>query len=171
LAISIEVLGSDASAQAIETARTLLLEYGRFVTEAEGPTHFRFGALQEEIDGLPNTYRKQGGEMILAHVDCQAAGCVTWRAIPGIPGACEMKRLWVRPASRAFGLGEKLILAAIDHAARAGFDAMYLDTFPGTMKSAYGMYQRLGFTPCDAYSDSVYEGIVFMRRVLERPAT
>jgi hypothetical protein len=28
------------------------------------------------------------------------------------------------------------------------------------------MYLRLGFTPCDPYNDSTFEGIVFMRRPL-----
>lgn len=166
LAVSMEVLESDASPQTIESARVLLLEYGRFVTEAEGPAHFCFGNLQEEIDGLPNTYRNQGGEMLLAYVDGQAAGCVTYRAVPAIPGACEMKRLWARPEFRGLGLGEQLVLTAMDHATRAGFDAMYLDTFPATMKPAFEMYLRLGFAPCSAYNDIRYEGIVFMRRVL-----
>ena len=167
MAISIEVLDRDAPPQAIETARTLLLEYGRFVTEAEGPAHFCFGRLREEVDGLPNGYRNGGGEMLVATVDGETAGCVTYRAVPAIACACEMKRLWVRPEFRGSGLGERLVLNAIERATQAGFDAMYLDTFPATMKSASDMYLRLGFTPCDAYNDSAFEGVVFMRRSLK----
>jgi putative acetyltransferase len=166
LAVSIEVLGRDATPQAIETAQALLLEYGQFVTEAEGAAHFCFGKLQEEIDGLPDTYRKQGGEMLVAYSGREAAGCVTWHALSSVVSTCEMKRLWVRPGFRGSGLGDGLNLAAIEHAAQAGFEAMYLDTFPGTMKSAYDMYLRLGFVPCEPYNDSLYEGIVFMRRPL-----
>ena len=167
MAISIEVLAHDAPPHIIESARALLLEYGRFVTEAEGPAHFCFGKLQQEIDGLPDFYRKQGGEMLLAYVGAQPGACVTWRAIPDIGGGCEMKRLWVRPAFRGLGAGEQLVGAAIEHATQAGFDAIYLDTFPETMKSACDMYRRLGFVPCDPYNDSTYEGIVFMRRPLK----
>ena len=163
--VSVEALATGASSGAIETARTLLREYGRFVTEAEGPAHFCYGKLQEEIDGLPDTYRKQGGEMLVANVDGEAAGCVTYRAIPGVERACEMKRLWVRSAFRGLSLGETLVLRAIEEA-RTGFEAMYLDTFPGTMKSAYDMYRRLGFVPCAPYNDSDFNGIVFMRRPL-----
>jgi GNAT superfamily N-acetyltransferase len=166
LAVSIEVLGRDATPDSIETARVLLLEYGRFVIAAEGAAQFCFGKLQEEVDGLPDTYRKRGGEMLLAYADCEAAGCVTWRALSSIVNTCEMKRFWVRPSFRGLGIGERLLLAAIEQAAQAGFDAMYLDTFPGTMKSAFDMYLRLGFTPCDPYAD-IYEGIVFMRRSLK----
>ena len=167
LAVSVEVLASDATPEIIESARSLLLEYGRFVTEAEGPAHFCFGTLQEEIDSLPDTYRNQGGEMLLAYADGQPAGCVTWRAIPGIDGACEMRRLWTRETLRGLNLGEKLVLAAVDHATLAGYNAMYLDTFPGTMRSAFELYLRLGFEPCGPYNDSRYEGIAFMRRPLK----
>jgi putative acetyltransferase len=166
LVFTIEALGPGASPQAIQTARALLLEYGRFVTEAEGAAHFCFGKLQEEVDGLPDSYRRQGGEMLMAEVDGEAGGCVTYRGIATMAGACEMKRLWVRSAFRGWGLGERLILSAIEHAAAAGFDAMYLDTFPASMKSAFKMYLRLGFTPCAPYNDSTFEGIVFMRRPL-----
>jgi putative acetyltransferase len=166
MAIHIEVLRPEAGPQAIIDARVLLLEYGRFVSEAEGAAHFCFGRLHEEVDGLPDFYRKQGGEMLLAYVDGAAAGCVTWRTLSSVVNSCEMKRCWVRPAFRSLGLGERLVLAAIEQAAQGGFEAMYLDTFPGTMKSAYNMYRRLGFTPCDPYNDSDFDGIVFMRRPL-----
>ncbi len=166
MAITIEALGPGASPQAIENARALLLEYGRFVTEAEGAPHFCFGKLQEEVDGLPDCYRKQGGDMLVAHSDGEAAGCVTYRGITNISGGCEMKRLWMRPAFRGTGLGERLVVSAIERAAAAGFNAMYLDTFPATMKSAYNMYRRLGFAPCDPYNDSRFESVVFMRRLL-----
>jgi len=166
LAITIEALAAEASPREIESARGLLLEYGRFVTEAEGAAHFCFGKLQEEVDGLPESYRRQGGEMLLAYVEGEAAGCVTYRAVPAIAGACEMKRLWVRRAFRGTGLGERLIIAAIEGAASGGFDAMYLDTFPATMKAAFEMYLRLGFAPCDPYNDSSFERVVFMRKPL-----
>jgi putative acetyltransferase len=167
LLVSIEALAADAGAQAIEDARALLLEYGQFVTEAEGPAHFCFEKLQEEIDGLPDHYRKHSGEMLVAYADGAAAGCVTYRAIPGIGGACEMKRLWVRPAFRGARLSERLVLTSIERAAAGGFDAIYLDTFPATMRSAYEMYLRLGFKPCAPYHDSDFEGLVFMRRELK----
>jgi len=166
LAASIEVLSREAPPQTIATARALLLEYGSFVTEAEGAAHFCFGKLQEEIDGLPETYLKQGGEMLVAHVDGEAAGCVTYLSISTVVGSCEMKRLWVRPAFRGSELGERLVLNAIERAAQAGFDAMYLDTFPATMRSAFEMYLRLGFKRCGPYNDSAFEGIAFMRRSL-----
>ena len=163
---SIEVLGRDASPERIETARALLREYGEFVIAAEGAAHFCFGKLQEEMAGLPENYSRQGGEMLVAYADGKAAGCVTYRAIAKIDGGCEMKRLWVRKGFRGSRLGERLVLRAVEDASEAGFRAMYLDTFPATMKAAYEMYLRLGFMPCEPYNESRFEGVVFMRRAL-----
>src|ERR1700758_1561580 len=156
-AVSIEVLESAAAPEVIESARAMLLEYGRFVTEAEGPAHFCFGTLQEEVDSLPDHYRNQGGEMLLAYGDSKPAGCVAWRGLSSIPGGCEMKRLWVRPGFRGLKLGERLVLTTIEHATRAGYNAMYLDTFPTTMKAAFEMYVRFGFEPCVPYNDNIFE--------------
>jgi len=163
LVTSIEVLAQDAPPHTIETARALLLEYGRFVTAVEGAERFGWDKLQAEVDALPGTYRNQSGEMLLADAGGVPAGCVAWRALTTIARACEMKRLWVRADFRGLKLGEELALTAIQHAALAGFDAIYLDTFPASMKPAFDMYLRLGFTPCNPFNDSRYDGVVFMR--------
>jgi putative acetyltransferase len=164
--VRIEAVNAASSAATIETARALLLEYGIFVLNAEGPARFCFGKLEDEANGLPGSYVAQGGEMLLAWIDGEAAGCVTYRALTGAPGGCEMKRLWVRSAFRGTGLGERLTQAVFDRARNAGYAAVYLDTVPGTMGSAYRMYQRLGFIECPPFHNSATTGMVFMRRPL-----
>jgi putative acetyltransferase len=169
--IRIETVGAESPARTIETAREMLLEYGRFVLEAEGPARFCFGKLEDEARGLPESYRARGGELLLAWVkdsDCaeSAAGCVSYRALESRKGGCEMKRLWVRPGFRGWGLGERLTRELFAWARKAGYEAVYLDTFPAAMGSAYGMYVRLGFTECGPYHESKAEGMVFMRRKL-----
>src|ERR1700739_1424053 len=105
--VRIEALDYSSSTIAIEAARALLLEYGRFVLSVEGPARFCFGKLEDEVCGLPGTYAAMGGECLVAWVnEDAAAGCVTYRALAAVPGGCEMKRLWVRPAFRGTGLGE-----------------------------------------------------------------
>jgi ribosomal protein S18 acetylase RimI-like enzyme len=176
--IRIEAVGAESSAATVETVRELLLEYGRFVLEAEGPARFCFGKLEDEAKGLPGSYRAEGGELLLAWTKKNkqdavtdmteevAAGCVSYRALKARAGGCEMKRLWVRPGYRGWGLGERLTQELLVRARAAGYEAVYLDTFPAAMGSAYGMYLRLGFEECEPYHESKTEGLVFMRRVL-----
>jgi ribosomal protein S18 acetylase RimI-like enzyme len=165
--VTIEALSDGSDAVSIEAARALLLEYGRFVLESEGPARFCFGKLQDEIDGLPGGFIGLGGELLLAWVDGIAAGCLTYRALPAVSGGCEMKRLWVRPEFRGSGLGERLILELCERAGTAGYAAVYLDTMPASMGPAYRMYQRLGFAECAPYHVGIAEGVVFMRRELD----
>ena len=53
-------------------------------------------------------------------VDGVVAGCGAMRALPesDYANACEMKRLYVRPAFRRFGIGRLLAQALIDDARR-----------------------------------------------------
>ena len=169
-AVTIRVLDEASDAACIESARELLLEYGRFVLSVEGPARFCFGKLEDEVCGLPGTYAAMGGECLVAWVnedaEDAAAGCVTYRALAAVPGGCEMKRLWVRPAFRGTGLGERLTLEVLARARVAGFAAVYLDTVPETMGSAFRMYQRLGFVECAPFHESATAGMMFMRRSL-----
>jgi ribosomal protein S18 acetylase RimI-like enzyme len=177
--IRIEGLSPASDAAAVEAGRALLLEYGRFVLESEGPARFCFGKLEQEVAGLPDGFAAQRGELLLAWVDGVAAGCVTYRALSAGSdtgsntgsefgsGACEMKRLWVRPAFRGSGLGERLVEALLERARDAGFKAVCLDTVPANMGSAYRMYLRLGFAECAPYHENFMDGLTFMRRSLE----
>ena len=164
----IEPLSPTSSAATIETARNLLREYGDFVLASTGPARFCAARLDGEIADPLDSYLSLGGELLLAFSDGQAAGCAGFRLLKGsVPEhACELKRMWVRPAFRAAGIGRKLAQAVIECAAAAGYEAIYLDTEPEAMPAALRLYQRLGFEDCANYSNDTVGGLRFLRRSL-----
>src|SRR2546426_307936 len=101
-----------------------------------------FQSFDEELATLPRSYGRPRGRLWLALVGAEAAGCVGLRPFEG--DACEMKRLYVRPAHRGKGIGRGLAVTAVDAAKRLGYRRMYLDTL-ASMIEATTLYRGLGF--------------------------
>lgn len=124
-----------------ERVAAILREY-----EASIGVSLCFQNFAAEVAGLPGDYAPPGGQLILAREpdSGELAGCVAVRPVPGRPGACEMKRLYVRSAGRGSGLGRTLALAAFAEARAMGYRTMCLDTLP-SMTAAQALYRSLGF--------------------------
>lgn len=120
---------------------TLLREY-----ETALGVSLCFQDFDAEIASLPGAYAPPGGQMLLARdpVSHALVGCVALRPADGQPGACEMKRLFVRPQARGTGLGRHLAMAVMAEAHRLGYSTMCLDTLP-KLSEARALYQTLGF--------------------------
>lgn len=127
------------SAGELDAVRGLFAEYERHV---DAPCCF--AGFEAELAGLPGPYFA----LILAEEDGAPAGCVAVRSLEN--GAAEMKRLYVRPAYRARGLGRSLARAAIGAARRAGHSRMLLDSLP-SMREARALYRELGFHEVPPY--------------------
>jgi ribosomal protein S18 acetylase RimI-like enzyme len=128
-----------------------------------------FQNFDAELDALPGEYAPQkGGQLLLAFVDGELAGCGGLRALPDTDyaNACEMKRLYVRPAFRRFGLGRLLAQTLLDEARRAGYSALLLDTLDD-MEAARGMYASLGFEEIPPYYFNPIPGAHYLKAVLE----
>jgi len=101
-------------------------------------------------------------------VDDDVAGCGAFRPLADVdyPNACEMKRLYVRPAYRRFGLGRLMAQRLLDDARRAGYSYMLLDTLDD-MESARELYATLGFEDVPPYYYNPIPGAHYLRAKLD----
>ena len=124
------------------------------------------GFLREYADGLGVDLSFQDFESELADplgfyelVLLAKDGCVALRRIDEV--ACEMKRLYVRPAERGSGLGRQLAEAVIAEARARGYSRMLLDTLP-EMTAAQVLYRSLGFRETEPYRNNPVPGAAFL---------
>ncbi|HEY0797290.1 MAG TPA: GNAT family N-acetyltransferase [Acidisarcina sp.] len=166
--LHIESLLNTSPPEMIAAARELLREYGEFVLASTGPARFCAARLGVEIERPVESYAENGGELLLAFLGDAAVGCAGFRALAAnVPErACELKRLWVRPLFRGAAIGDRLVEHVLQRAARAGFEAIYLDTEPYAMPAALRLYVRFGFEECAAYNTETAPGLKFFRKSL-----
>lgn len=142
------------SAADIERVKDLFREY-----EQSLDVDLCFQGFEQELAGLPGAYAPPRGRLLLAMDGGGAAGCVALRPIG--PGACEMKRLYVRPEFRGRHLGRRLAERVLTEARVIGYAWMRLDTLP-SMKEAIAMYRSLGFEEIPPYYANPVAGALFM---------
>ena len=147
------------TAEGLAAAREILRDYS-----ASLDIDLCFQNFEAELVNLPGDYAAPGGLLLLALVDGAVAGCGGFRNLPDAdyPNACEMKRLYVRPAFRRFGLGRMLAQALMDRASEAGYSAMLLDTLDD-MEAARGLYESLGFESVPPYYFNPIPGAHYLK--------
>ncbi|WP_233521351.1 GNAT family N-acetyltransferase [Streptomyces triticagri] len=94
---------------------------GRSAVEAE---------LRQALERDPHRDLAPPGGAFLVARDGTGAflGCVGVRLLPEVPGAAELKRMFVRPAGRGTGLGRGLLVAAEAAARELGATRMVCET-------------------------------------------
>jgi GNAT superfamily N-acetyltransferase len=157
----IRLVGLDAP-DLVEPARAILREYAESLA-----IDLRFQNFEYELATLPGDYAAPQGRLLLAFVGDSLAGCGGLRALPeaDYANACEMKRLYVRPAFRRFGLGRVLAQALLDEARRAGYSVMLLDTLDD-MEAARELYAALGFEEIPPYYFNPIAGAHYLKATL-----
>ena len=118
-----------------------------------------FQNFEQELNDLPGDYAPPLGQILIARLRDETAGCVALRKFD--QSCCEMKRLYVRPEFRALGVGRALAEAIIVQARDAGYAAMRLDTVP-SMGTARTLYKTLGFKEIPPYRFNPVEGTVYL---------
>ena len=152
----------------LEQVRVLFGEYAASLLEhAGGDAVLRVQGFEEELASLPGEYAPPRGALLLALSNGLPAGCVSLRPIAA--DVLELKRLYVRPAFRGQSLGRRLVVAALDHAARAGVRRVRLDTLP-FMRSAVHLYRALGFVEIPPYRPNPMAGARFFEAAVEPEA-
>jgi putative acetyltransferase len=151
------------TAALIDAAREVFREYARSLQ-----VDLCFQNFEAELDGLPGEYSPPQGQLLLALVDGELAACGAMRCLRDVDyaNACEMKRLFVRPAFRRFGLGRLLAQALLDEARRAGYSVMLLDTLD-EMEAARGLYATLGFEEIPPYYFNPIAGAHYLKAELD----
>ncbi len=126
-----------------------------------------FQDFERELLMLPGEYAEPHGALRLACVDGEVAGCCALRPLDtaDYPNACEMKRLYVRPAFRGLGLGRQLAESVLEAARIAGYAEVLLDTLDD-MEAARTLYQDLGFVEIPPFYHNPIAGAHYLKASL-----
>ena len=148
--------------QQMDAVRAIFRDYADSLSVDLG-----FQGFEAELVNLPGSYAAPSGGLLLALVGGDVAGCGAFRRLTDVdyPNACEMKRLYVRPAFRRFGLGRQLAQALMDQAVQAGYSAMLLDTLDD-MEAARELYASLGFAEVPPYYFNPIPGAHYLKAEL-----
>lgn len=134
----------------------------RLIAELDRELATRYpGAPANGIDAA--TFEETGGVFAIAWREGKALACGAFRRFED---KAEIKRMYVRPASRGQGLS-RLMLAFLEReAAKAGYTEAVLET--GTAQpEAIGLYQSAGWLPAEPFGPYVGDpDSVFFRKRL-----
>lgn len=143
----------------LNTLRSMLREYAAALR-----IDLCFQGFEAELAELPGDYAAPRGALLMATVNKELAGCCALRPLDTVdyPNACEMKRLYVRPAFRRHGVGRQLAEAILDCARVAGYACVLLDTLDD-MESARALYKEIGFEEIEPYYHNPIEGAHYLK--------
>lgn len=111
---------------------------------------------------FPGEHVPPYGRLLVALSEGKVGGCIALGKMSDT--VCEMRTLYVRPAFRGLGVGQKLVKTLLGEARDIGYTYMRLDTL-AFMDSALRLYRALGFYDIEPYrdiSDSLKQHIRFL---------
>jgi GNAT superfamily N-acetyltransferase len=141
-----EIVSVVAGSAEVDALKELLLGYRDFLASVASMHCFDFAAYREEVANAPLPYTSAEGEVLLALIDSNVAGCIAFRAVRGEAATCEVKRLFVVEAFRGRAIARLLVEEALKRARARGFSRAILDTDLVAMPAAFALYKSFGFT-------------------------
>ena len=143
----------------LDIIRDLFREYEKELNE-----DICFQSFEEELKDPLKKYGPPSGDLMLAYWDDEVAGCIALMKMKE-SGACEMKRLYVKPSFRKNKIGRLLIEDLLNSAKERDYKIMRLDTFL-KLQAAVHLYQQFGFKNISAYYNNPLPGVVYMEKML-----
>lgn len=142
--------------------KELFTEYTDMLVEGESrfKQYLDIQNYDDELEHLEHKYGMPEGRLYLLYDDGKLAGSVGMRKLDD--DNCELKRLYIRPAFRGKQYGDILTRRIIADAREAGYKHILLDTLP-FLKTAIGMYERMGFYRIEQYNDSPIDSTIYMK--------
>lgn len=143
----------------LDIIRNLFREY-----EKELDENICFQSFETELNEPLKKYGPPSGDLVLAYWNNEPAGCVALTRMKE-DGACEMKRLYVKPSFRKNKIGVMLVEKLLISAKEKGYTTMRLDTLQ-KLESAIRLYKNFGFKNISAYYNNPLSGVVYMEKEL-----
>ncbi|MBP6687945.1 MAG: GNAT family N-acetyltransferase [Lacibacter sp.] len=143
----------------LDEVRKLFREY-----ELELDEDLCFQNIDDEIKFPLRKYGPPKGVLYIAKWNNEVAGCVALKPLVE-RGACEMKRLYVRPFYRKHKIGKVLVEQLIKDAQMLGYTKMKLDTLE-KLQPAIGLYKQYGFVETTSYYENPLDAVVYMEKEL-----
>ena len=143
----------------LQIIRELFREY-----EKELDENICFQSFEEELKDPLKKYGPPSGDLMLAYWEDEVAGCIALTKMKD-HGACEMKRLYVKPNFRKNKIGKMLVEDLLNSAKEREYKIMRLDTLL-KLRPAIKLYEQLGFKNISPYYDNPLKGVVYMEKEL-----
>ena len=102
------------------------------------------------------------GLLLIAHLRNRPVGCGALKFHGDEPA--ELKRMWIAPAARGFGVGRRLLHELERHAREAGATVVRLET-NRSLSEAIALYRRSGYLEVDPFNDEPYAHHWFEKRL------